>query len=121
MNKLTEQTLIYPFIGKAVNPETFANVAYKNGNQYMICNADYIDNTQYCELFGITDRLKWMWKYSGVDLTIYLTIDDGVITKAHLYKAKEGCGGHGRSASSVLTVSQQELRIVRRILQHITN
>lgn len=121
MNKLTEQDLIRPFIGKAVNQETFGKVAYKNGNEYMICNADYIDDSQYCELFGITDRLKWMWKYSGVDLTIYLTIEDGIITKAHLYKAKEGCGGHGRSVSCVLTVGQQELRVVRRILQHITN
>ena len=121
MNKLTEQDIIRPFIGKAVNPETFSKVAYKNGSEYMICNADYIDNPQYCELFGITDRLKWMWKYSGVDLTIYLSIEDGVITRAHLYKAKEGCGGHGRSTSCVLTESQQELRIARRILEYITN
>ena len=121
MSKLTEQDLIHPFIGKTVNPETFASIAYKNGSEYMICNVDYIDNPQYCELFGITDRLKWMWKYSGIDLTVYISIEDGIITKAHLYKAKEGCGGHGRSTSCVLTVSQQELRIVRRILQHITN
>ena len=120
MSKLTERDIITPFIGKAVNSETFANVAYKNGSEYMICNVDYIDNQQYCEMFGITDRLKWKWKYSGVDLTIYLTIEDGVITKAHLYKAKEGCG-HGRSVSSVLTETQQELRVVRRILEYITN
>jgi hypothetical protein len=104
-----------------VNPVTFTNVAYKNGSEYMICNTDYIDDPQYCELFGITDRLKWMWKYSGVDLTIYLTVEDGVIIKAHLYKAKEGCGGHGRSVSSVLTETQQELRVARRILEYITN
>ena len=121
MTKLTEQEIIRPFIGRTVNQETFAKVAYKNGSEYLICNVDYIDNAQYCDLFGITDRLKWMWKYSGVDFTIYLTIEDGVITKAHLYKAKEGCGGHGRSTSCVLTESQQELRVVRRILQYITN
>lgn len=121
MTKLTEQDLIRPFIGKAVNPETFPRVAYQNGSAYIICNADYIDNPQYCNLFGITDRLKWMWKYSGVDLSIYLTVVDGVITKAHLYKTKEGCGGHGRSTSCVLAESQQELRVVRRILQYIAN
>ena len=121
MNKLTEQDIICPFIGKTVNQEYFGKVAYKNGSEYIICNADYIDSLQYCEVFGITERLKWMWKYSGVDLTIYLTLDDGVITKAHLYKAKEGCGGHGRHTPIVLTVSQQELRVTRRILEHITN
>ena len=120
MSNLTEKDIFNLFIGKAVNLETFSKVAYQNGSEYMICNADYIDDPNYCELFGITERLKWMWKYSGVDFTIYLTIEDGIITKAHLYKAKEGCGGHGRSTSCVLTVSQQELRIVRRILQYIT-
>lgn len=121
MNKLTEQDLILPFIGKAMNPETFAKVAYENGSEYMICNVDYMDDPQYCDLFGITDRIKWMWKYSGVDLTIYLSVENGILTKAHLYKDKDGCGGHGRSTSCVLTVSQQELRIVRRILEYITN
>ena len=120
MNKLTEQGIISPFIGKTVNSEAFTKVAYKNGSEYMVCNADYIDDPQYCERFGITDRLKWKWKYSGVDLTIYLSVEDGAITKAHLYKAKEGCGGHGRSTPCALTESQQELRIVRRILQYIT-
>lgn len=121
MNKLTELDIIRPFIGKTVNPDAFAKVAYKNGSEYIICNADYINDPQCCGLFGITYRLKWMWEYSGVDFTIYLTIEDGIITKAHLYKAKEGCSGHGRPTSCVLTVSQQELRVVRRILQHITN
>ena len=121
MSNLTEKEIILTFIGKSVNQETFARIAYENGSEYMICNADYIDDPRYCELFGITDRLKWMWKYSGVDFTIYLTIEDGAITKAHLYKAKDGCGGHGRSTSCVLTESQQELRVVRRILQYITN
>ena len=46
MTKLTERDIIAPFIGKAVNSETFANVAYKNGNQYMSCSADYIDDPQ---------------------------------------------------------------------------
>lgn len=121
MNKLTEKEIFSQFIDKAVNTDTFAKVAYKNGSEYMICNADYIDDPQYCELFGITDLLKWKWQYSGVDFTIYLTVEDGTITKAHLYKAKEGCGGHGRSTSSVLTETQQELRVARRILQYITN
>ena len=121
MNKLTEQDILKPFIGKSLNQEAFSKMAYKNGNEYMICNADYIDNPQYCEMFGITDRLKWKWKYSGVDFTIYLTIENGNITKAHLYKCKDGCGGHGRATSVVLSETQQELRVARRILQYITN
>lgn len=122
MNKLTENGIISPFIGKAVNQEHFNNIGYRNGgNQHLICNVDYINKPQYLEMFGITDRLKWMWGYSGVDFTVYITIEDGTITECHLYKCKEGGGGHGRSVSQVLSVTQQELRVARRILQYITN
>ena len=121
MTKLTERDVLAPFIGKAVNSETYANVAYKNGNQYMSCNADYIDDPQYCGLFGITYRLKWMWEYSGIEYSIFLTVEDGIITKAHIDKIRELSGGHGRPITKVLSISQQELRVARRILQYITN
>ena len=120
MNRLTEQGVIEAFIGKSVNPETFTKVAHNNRDQYLICNADYIDKPMYCELFGVTDRLKELWGYSGVDFSMYLTVEDGIITKAHMDKYRERAGGHGRPAITVLTTSQQELRVARRILQYIT-
>lgn len=121
VSKLLEQDIIAPFIGKAVNLDAFNKVAYKNHDSYRISNADYIDDTQYCKLFGITDRLIEQWEYSGVDFTLYLTVDDGVITKAYIDKLRECGGGHGRPITKVLSISQQELRIARRILQYITN
>ena len=120
MSKLTERDIFNPFIGKPVNQETFSNVAHENRGKYLICNADYIDKPLYCELFGITDRLKEMWGYSGVDFSMHLTVEDGAITKAYLDKYRERGGGHGRPAITVLTISQQELRVARRILQYIT-
>lgn len=120
MTKRTEKEIFSAFIGATIDPQTFNQVAYKNWDKYMICNADYINKPQLCEIFGITDRLKWMWGYSGVDFTIYLSVEDGTIKEGHIYKAKEGCGGHGRPTSKVLSISQQELRITRRILQYIT-
>lgn len=121
MPKLTEQDIISPFIGNTVSQEHFNKIGYSNGgNNYLICNADYINNPQLCEAFGITDRLKWKWGYSGVDFTIYLTIVDNTIREGHIYKAKDGCSGHGRSSSQVLSISQQELRVAKRILQYIT-
>ena len=120
MRKLTEVEIFSPFIGKIVNQETFSNVAHKNRDQYLICNADYIDKPMYCELFGVTDRLKELWGYSGVDFSMYLTVEDGIITNARVDKYRERAGGHGRPAITVLTTSQQELRVARRILQYIT-
>ena len=119
MARLIEREIFAPFTGKPVNGN-FDTVAYKNGGEYMICNADYINNATLLEAFGITDRLKWMWSYSGVDFTIYLSVEDGIVKSGHIYKAKEGGGGHGRCASAVLTVSQQELRVARRIMNFIT-
>ena len=120
MTKLTERDIIAPFIGKTVNQEHFNNIGYSNGgNRFLICNADYINKPQYLEMFGITDRLKWMWGYSGVDFSLCLTFENWILTECHLYKCREG-GGHG-SSSTVLTEAQQELRVARRILQYITN
>ena len=120
MKKLIERDVIGTFIGKSVNPETFTDVAHENRDQYLICNADYIDKPMYCELFGVTDRLKELWGYSGVDFSMYLTVEDGIITNARVDKYRERAGGHGRPAITVLTTSQQELRVARRILQYIT-
>lgn len=121
MQKLTERDIISQFIGNTVSQEHFNKIGYSNGeNNYLICNADYINNPQLCEAFGITDRLKWKWGYSGVDFTIYLTIVDNTIREGHIYKAKDSCSGHGRSSSQVLSISQQELRVAKRILQYIT-
>ena len=117
---LTEKEIFSSFIGASIEPQNFNKVAYKNWDKYLICNADYINDPKLRETFGITDRLKWMWGYSGVDFTIYLTVEDGAIKEGHIYKAKEGGGGHGRPSSQVLSVSQQELRVARRILRYIT-
>lgn len=117
---LTEKELFSSFVGENINPQAFSKVAYKNWDKYMICNADYINDPQLCETFGVTALLKERWGYSGVDFTIYLTVEDGTIKEGHIYKAKEGFGGHGRPTSKALCVSQQELRVTRRILQYIT-
>lgn len=119
MAKLIERDIFASFMGKPVN-ENFDSVAYQNGNEYIICNADYINNDLLLKVFGITDRLKWMWGYSGVDFTVYLKVEDSIVKSGHIYKAKEGGGGHGRCTSTILSVSQQELRIARRILEYIT-
>ncbi len=122
MVKPTEKDIVIPFIGKAVNQEHFNNIGYHNdGNNYLICNADYIEKPQFVDMFGITDRLKEMWGYSGVEFCLCLTLDNCTITKCHIDKIRYGGIGHGRPVTHVLSVSQQELRVARRILQYITD
>lgn len=122
MAKLTEIDIIALFIGKTVNQEHFDNIGHRSlGNNYFICNEDYLTKPQYLEIFGITARLEEMWGYSGIDFSICLTLEDGGITKCHIDKCRYGGIGHGRPVTHVLSVSQQELRVARRILQYITD
>ena len=122
MVKPTEKDIVIPFIGKAINKKRFNDIACHNrGNSYLICNADYIGKPQYIDMFGITDRLKEMWEYSGVEFCLFLTLDNCTITKCHIDKIRYGGIGHGRPVTHVLSVSQQELRVARRILQYITD
>lgn len=117
---LTEKEIFSAFIGAAINPQNFNKVAWRYGDKYMICNADYINEPLLCEAFGITDTLREKWGYSGVDFTISVFLDENTVSKGHLDKCREGGGGHGRPTTHVLTPTQQELRVARRILQYIT-
>lgn len=117
---LTEKEIFSAFIGATIDKQTFNKVACKNGGQYLICNADYISDPQLREIFGVTDALEEKWGYSGIDFSLHITIEGDTISKGHLDKYRESCGGHGRPIIRVLTPTQQELRIARRILQYIT-
>ena len=120
MSSLTEQDIFAPFIGKTIIRKAFDELARDNGSAYVIYNSRYLGKHHYRELFGVTERLKEQWEYSGVDFNLYLTINDDVITAANLDKYREAGGGHGRPSVHVLKETQQELRVARRILQYIT-
>lgn len=120
MQKLTEQKIFTPFIGKVVNRKVFDNLARDYSKEYVIHNSRYMDDLQFRELFGVTDLLKEQWEYSGIDFVLYLTLDGDIITKGHLDKYRECGGGHGRPVVLPLKETQQELRIARRILEYIT-
>lgn len=120
MNKLTEKEIFSAYIGAAIDPQNFNKVAYRYGDKYLICNADYINDCLLCEIFGITDTLKEKWGYSGIGFTISVFLDENTVSNGHLDKYRESSGGHGRPTTHVLTPTQQELRVARRILQYIT-
>lgn len=120
MQKLTEQEVFSPFIGKAINHDVFGELAHDNSSEYVIYSSRYLGKPNYQELFGITDKLKEHWEYSGVDFNLYLSLEGEIITKCHIDKYREGGGGHGRPMINVLKETQQELRVARRIMHYIT-
>lgn len=121
MANLSELNIFASFIGKAVNREALNSLGkLHHGAEYIVSNRRYMDNPTLRELFGVTERLKEQWEYSGTDFNLYLTIEGNTIVKARLDKYRESCSGHGRPVIRPLKETQQELRVARRILEYFT-
>lgn len=121
MQKLTEETILSPFIGKTINRSVFDSLVWSvYQQQYTLRNCEYMDDPRLCEQFDITERLRKLWYYNGINLNLTLFFDEDLILAAYIYKYREGAGGHGRPIIRELTPSQQELRVVRSIMQYLT-
>ena len=120
MARLTEEEIISPFIGKRLDLKKIEPIAWDNGDGYSICSSEYFDDEEYQELFGLTEALLDQWLEKDVQLDLILFTEDDVITECEIQKHRETDCGHFRSDNEWLTPTQQELRIVRRILQHVT-
>jgi hypothetical protein len=72
-------------------------------------------------MFGITTALIDRWNSKQIDFRIYLYIKNSIIIGGHIFKyinTSESC--HFRPTGYETDATQQELRIVARILTFIT-
>lgn len=116
--KLDEREIARLYIGKPYSAEKLQEIAYPNGcdkSQYVCCNADFKE--EHFKLFGVTPRLNETWQYYGHDFSVYIDIKDGAIKDCRIYKARVTWSGR----SSPCQVTQQEIRIFRRIMDYITS
>lgn len=123
MPVLTDQEIYIPFIGHAVHVENLARCAHRNGSgrepaEYIVYSCGFLYDKELRELFGVTDKLKDLWERRGTEFNVYLYIADGILTNCHILKYTES--GGARPSMSTPKCTQQELRIVRRILNYIT-
>ena len=118
--KLTERDVMESFVGKIINRDKFTALAKDHGDEYVIHNIKYEYDRELRKLFGVTDTLQDHWLCSGLDFEIHITLDGDTITNAFLDKYKERETGHCRCITRVLTPTQQELRVARRIMEYIT-
>ena len=131
MARINEHEVFARYIGEKVNTNNLESIARANGNgygdyadskEYIIAHVDYYDNKEYQELFGLTPTLTGRWDYRGIDFRIYLYIRDGIITGGHVFKYVEtSTSSHYRPTGYETDATQQELRIVARILTYITS
>lgn len=119
--KLTEKSIFALFLGKEINKERFTALAKSSLDEYIIYNSRYLSDPHLRELFRVTYKLQEHWECSGVDFDLHISLDGDIITRAFLDKTRESGGGHGRPVVRALKVTQQELRVARRIMQYICN
>ena len=131
MARINECEIFVRYIGEKVNEERLGLIARNNGNgygdyadsrEYFITHVDYYDIQEYREIFGLTPALTERWDYIGIDFRIYLYIRNGTIIGGHVFKyvtTSESC--HFRPTGYETDATQQELRVVERILTYITS
>ena len=114
MITLTEQAIIAEFAGKHITADPLPKWVWDRGNSHVIyCASHLADDKTLRAQFGITEKLKESWHRPGNELDIYLTIKDGVITSIAIDKYNNEDGPR--------KTTPQELRLVIRLLKHITD
>lgn len=131
MARVNEHEIFARYIGENVNLPRLELIAWNNGNgygdyadskEYIISHVEYYDVKEYQEIFGLTSALIERWDYLGIDFRIYLYICDGLITGGHVFKyVRTSESSHFRPTGYETDATQQELRIVRRILNFLTS
>lgn len=130
MKKLNECEIAQSYIRKVANKERLEKTFTDNGGKHQNYRTgrEYYEYIAYCNnfdeeewnLFGLTDALYDKWDYGGIDFRVYLHIENDKITECTISKFKYTGGYHGRPSVHVLSPTQQEIRIFRRIMDYIT-
>ena len=121
MITLTEKAIATEFTGKPITADPLPKWVWERGNRHVIyCASHLADDKNLREQFGITEKLKDSWHRRGTEFDIYLTIEAGTITSCLISKENDGDGARPSGGGS-LKPTPQELRLVIRLLKHITD
>ena len=131
MARIDEHEVFALYIGEKVNAEKLEPIARNNGigygsyadsQEYIIAHVDYYDVKEFQKAFGLTPALIDRWDYRGVDFRIYLYVRDGIITGGRVFKyINTSESSHYRPTGYETDATQQELRVVDRILSYLTS
>lgn len=123
MKKLNEREIAQGYDGKSINTERVLKLFHDNGNHnghdVYIAYCEHFDKEK-CDLFNITPTLSDYWGYYGIEFWIYLYVDNEKVYDCKITKDKSTGGYHGRPSVHVLSPTQQEIRVFRRIMDYIT-
>ena len=121
MKRLDDYEIAQSYIGKSVNFDKLLTAFTENGDggEEYVAYLDQFNNHQ-CSLFKLTPTLSDRWGYYGIQFSVFLDIKDNKVYSCEIEKYRES-EGFGRPQTYVLTLTQQEIRIFKRIMDYITN
>lgn len=131
MARIDEHEIFAQYIGEKVNTRKLEAIARNNGDgcgdyadskEYIIAHVDYYDVKEYQEAFGLTPVLRERWDCRGIDFSVYLYVRDDIIIGGRVFKYIDtSTSSHYRPTGYETDATQQELRVVARILAYITS
>ena len=127
MKRVEEHEVFAAIVGMHINMERLSEIAIHNGKgigEYADCE-EYVaeDLTlmdgELAQRFHITDALRKRWERGGILFCIYLFMRNGVLVGGHAFKYKLSLEGCCCDAGYETSPTQQEIRLVGRILDYL--
>lgn len=109
MNKITDQIILDEFLGKPLNLDRLDALSS--------FGSLYVEDLEP-PAFGITEKLSAAWRLREQHINIDVVEQDRYIQKIELVKFYENSSW--KPETHYLTPTQQEYRVIRRILEYIT-
>ena len=127
MKRVEEHEVFAAVVGMSINMERLCEIATHNGNgvgEYADCEEYVVEELvgigkELMHYFRITDALLKRWECGGILFRIYLFMRNGVLIGGHVFKYKLSLAGHCCDAGYETAPTQQEIRLVGRILAYL--
>ena len=128
MKRVEEHEVFAAVVGMSINMERLCEIAIHNGNgvgEYADCEEYVVEELavigkELMHYFRITDALLQRWEHGGILFRIYLFVRNGVLIGGHIFKYKLSVEGHCCDAGYETAPTQQEIRLVGRILAYLS-
>lgn len=128
MKRIEEHQVFATVVGMRMNVEKLSKIAIHNGkgfDEYADCEEFIIADLTVLEeklikRFRITDALIEKWESGGILFRIYLFVRNGILIGGHVFKYKISSEDHRCDAGYETSPMQQEIRLVSRILDYIS-
>jgi hypothetical protein len=122
--KLTPETVAAPFLGAVLTSRHpgqphCVTVQGITNHTHRVIVTDFQFFPDLMARFGVTARLKEAWERSGTEICLDIVLDGDAVRELCIRKTRED-GACARPCSRGLTPTDQELRIISRILSHLT-